>query len=151
MAVVKVETTIKSSLERCFDAARDIDLHMQSVSHTGEKAVAGKTSGLIGLGETVTWRARHFGVSQHFTSKITAFDRPTYFQDAMQQGAFHSFVHDHYFRELSGGTCMTDVLKFQSPLGVLGRLVDALVLKRYMRRLIVQRCQFIKRAVERGG
>jgi len=84
-------------IERCFDAARDLDLHLRSLAHTNERAVAGRTSGLIELGEEVTWRARHFGITQHFTSKITAFDRPRYFQDAMQRGAFRSFVHDHFF------------------------------------------------------
>jgi hypothetical protein len=73
---ITIETSIDACLEHCFDAARDLDLHMKSVANTNETAVAGRTSGLIELGEEVTWRARHFGVMQHFTSKITAFERP---------------------------------------------------------------------------
>src|SRR5256885_2925999 len=97
MQRITIETLIRAAPERCFDAARDLDLHMKSVAHTGERAVAGRLSGLIELGEEVTWRARHFGVTQHFTSRLTAFDRPSHFQDAMQRGAFKSFVHDHTF------------------------------------------------------
>jgi ligand-binding SRPBCC domain-containing protein len=144
LATIKVETIIQAPIEKCFDASRDIDLHMKSVSQTGEQAVAGKTSGLIGSGETVTWRARHFGITQHFTSKITAFDPPRYFQDTMQKGAFKSFVHDHYFHEKDGQTLMLDILVFRSPLWLLGVIVDALVMKSYMHRLIKKRCQFIK-------
>lgn len=61
--------------EVVFDLARSIDLHKLSTAHTGEEAIAGKTSGLIELGETVTWRARHFGVMQTLTSKVTGFER----------------------------------------------------------------------------
>ena len=37
-----------------------------------ERAVAGRMTGAIELGETVTWRARHFGYWWTLTSRITA-------------------------------------------------------------------------------
>ena len=148
MESVTVETLIDATPERCFDAARDLDLHVRSLAHTGETAVAGRMSGLIELGEDVTWRARHFGLVQHFTSRITAFDRPRYFQDAMQRGAFRSFVHDHFFTEHHGRTRMVDVLVFSAPLGVLGRIAERLVLRRYLERLLTDRAAVIKAAVE---
>jgi ligand-binding SRPBCC domain-containing protein len=148
VAIIKIHTLIKASRARCFDAARDIDLHMQSVSQTDEKAVAGRTSGLIGPGETVTWRARHFGIMQHFTSKISEFDPPSYFQDHMVKGAFKSFIHDHHFIDSNDQTLMIDTLEFHSPLGLLGRVVDALILKSYLKCLLKQRSCTIKTAAE---
>jgi ligand-binding SRPBCC domain-containing protein len=145
---VLIETRIRAGLEKCFDAARDLDLHVTSLAHTNERAIAGRTSGLIELGEEVTWRARHFGVYQHFTSKITAFQRPYYFQDSMQRGAFASFVHDHYFTSHSDGTSMKDVLVFAAPLGILGRLAEKAVLRSYLERLLKARAEVIKEAVE---
>ncbi|HEX7151901.1 MAG TPA: SRPBCC family protein [Thermoanaerobaculia bacterium] len=150
MQTVTVDTWIRGDVQRCFDAARDLDLHVASMAHTREMAVAGRTSGLIGLGEEVTWHARHFGVYQHFTSKITAFEAPRYFQDSMQRGAFRSFVHDHFFEPSGEGTAMRDVLLFAAPLGVLGRIAETLVLRRYMQRLLVDRAAVIKKAVEAG-
>lgn len=135
-------------VERCFDAARDLDLHLKSLAHTNERAVGGRTSGLIELGEEVTWRARHFGITQHFTSKITAFDRPRYFQDAMQRGAFRSFVHDHFFTIDDDITTMTDVLVFSAPFGPLGVIAETLVLRRYLERLLAARAAVIREAVE---
>lgn len=146
-----IELWIDAPPDRCFDAARDLDLHLVSMQHTGERAVAGKTSGLIGLHEEVTWRGRHFGVTQHFTSRITAFDRPRHFRDEMQKGAFRSFVHDHYFAAENGGTKMTDVLLFSAPLGVLGWIAERLFLRRYMERLLMSRAKVIRAAVERIG
>jgi len=95
--VVHVVTRIRASIERCFDLARDIDLHARSLDDTNEKAVAGVTSGLIGLDDEVTWEATHFGVRQRLTSRITAFDRPHSFRDSMVRGAFAGFDHDHLF------------------------------------------------------
>ena len=148
METIRIETWIAAPAERCFDAARDLDLHVKSVGNTNERAVAGRTSGLIELGEEVTWRARHFGVVQHFTSRIMAFDRPRYFQDAMQRGAFRSFVHDHYFDVQGERTKMIDVVAFSAPLGILGRIAEKLLLRRYLTRMLSTRAQVIKEAVE---
>lgn len=148
---VTVETWINAAPPECFDAARDLDLHVRSVAHTNEVAVGGRTSGLIGMGEEVTWRGRHFGVTQHFTSKITAFNPPFNFQDTMQRGAFRSFVHDHHFAEANGGTRMTDVLDFAAPFGLFGRIAEMVVLRRYLERLLVSRALVIKDACERSA
>ncbi len=148
METIVIETEIHAPPQECFDAARDLDLHVESLAHTREKAVAGKTSGLIGMGEEVTWRGRHFGVYQHFTSRITAFDPPHYFRDAMQRGAFRTFVHDHFFISTSTHTTMRDVLVFAAPLGVPGRAVEKLVLRRYLHRLLTGRAAVIKAAAE---
>jgi ligand-binding SRPBCC domain-containing protein len=145
---IRIETLIAAPPERCFDAARDLDLHLTSMAHTNERAVGGRTSGLIELGEEVTWRGRHFGVVQHFTSKITAFDRPRHFQDSMQRGAFRSFVHDHFFEPSNGGTLMIDVLVFAAPLGILGRLAERLFLASYLRRLLTRRARSLRAALE---
>ncbi|MDZ4782193.1 MAG: hypothetical protein SGJ19_18250 [Planctomycetia bacterium] len=77
--------------------ARDIDFHTRSLEGTGERAVAGRTTGLIGPGESVTWEARHLGIRQRLTVEVSTFDRPCYFRDVMMAGAFQSFAHDHRF------------------------------------------------------
>ena len=149
MTTITIVTTIRATPERCFDASRDLDLHLASMAQTGERAVAGRTSGLIELGEQVTWEGRHFGIVQRFTSAITAYDRPRHFQDSMVRGAFHSFVHDHYFEPCDEGTRMTDVLVFRSPLGILGAILDRFVMTKYMTRLLTKRNEVVKTALER--
>lgn len=151
MSTITVDTRILASLERCFDAARDLDLHVVTMAKTRERAVDGRTSGLIELGEQVTWEGRHFAIRQRFTSKITAFNRPGYFQDSMTKGAFHSFVHDHFFQAESHCTLMRDVLTFRSPLGFLGAIVDNLIMGNYLKRLLSSRGQVIKAALEATG
>ncbi len=149
MVNIELETVIRAPVERVFDLTRSIDLHRASLSHTGEEAVAGRTSGLIGMGETVTWRARHLGVRQHLTSRITEFDRPRFFQDVQERGAFAWFVHDHFFDAApGGGTVLRDVFRLAAPLGPLGWIAERLVLRRYMTRFLRDRNAVIKRVAE---
>lgn len=148
MPIIKLETFINAPIERVFDLARSIDLHADSMSHTNEKAVAGVTKGLINLGETVTWEATHFGIRQRLTSKITVCERPFKFGDTMVSGAFARFDHDHFFTEVEGQTLMRDVFDYDSPLGFLGNIADFLFLENYMKNLLIDRNNTIKRVAE---
>lgn len=148
MAVITLITQINAPVEVCFDLARSIDLHTVSMQPTGESAIAGKTVGLIEPGETVTWRARHFGIWQNLTSRITEFERPNYFVDELVKGAFKRFRHEHCFKVEDCTTTMTDVFDFEAPLGVLGKIATMLFLRRYMIKLLRQRNLVIKLAAE---
>jgi len=148
MPIIEIATFISAPIERVFDLARSIDLHTHSASSTGESAVSGVTSGLIGPGQEVTWRARHFGVWQTLRVRISAFERPTHFADTMLCGAFRRMGHDHYFEPVSGGTTMRDVFTYESPLGIVGRFADFLFLERYMRAFLMERHRVIKAAAE---
>jgi ligand-binding SRPBCC domain-containing protein len=150
MIRIELVTRIAAPIERCFDLARSIDLHMASTDWTGEQAIAGITSGLIGPEQEVTWKGRHFGLVISHTSRITGYDRPTYFQDCMVRGAFRSFCHDHFFEGSDATTLMTDALRFAAPLGVLGSLAERLVLKRHVLGLLLRRNQHIRRVAESG-
>ncbi len=151
MTKIELTTVIDAPIERCFDLARSIDLHLRSTGNTKERAIAGRTTGLIEKGETVTWEAVHFGIKQQLTSRIGEMRPPYYFSDEMVKGAFKSLYHEHYFETLSGKTEMSDVFMYETPLGVLGSLFDILVLKRYMRGFLEQRNAVIKNEAERKG
>lgn len=121
MPTIHLETYIQAPIEKVFDISRSIDFHMKTTSKTNEKAIAGKTTGLIGLDETVTWEATHFGIKQHLTSKIIKYEFPTYFVDEMLEGAFKSIYHEHKFTTTSAGTLMIDNFMFESPYGFFGK------------------------------
>jgi ligand-binding SRPBCC domain-containing protein len=146
--VIELTTEVRAPIARTFDLSRSIELHMASTGQTGERAIAGVTSGLLGLGQEVTWRARHFGIWQHLTSRITAFERPFHFRDSMVRGAFRCFDHDHFFAQQGEITVMRDLFDFQSPLGILGRIADRLFLIEYMRRFLLTRHAMIKTVAE---
>ncbi len=144
MPIIRIETKIDADISIVFDLARSIDLHKISTQHTNEEAIAGVTSGLIKNNDWVTWRAKHFGVYQILTVRITAFNPPSYFVDEMQKGIFKRFKHEHFFSRIGEQSLMIDVFDYESPLGILGKLADLLFLKRYMKRFLEKRNQTIK-------
>ncbi len=148
MPVIHLTTRIHAPRERVFDLARSIEFDQASTGDTGERAVAGVTTGLIGAGQEVTWEARHLGVRQRLRVKLTICERPDRFQDVMRQGAFSMMCHDHTLMEVNGETVMTDRFEFRSPLGPLGWLVDRVFLTVYLRRFLEMRNTLLKRAAE---
>jgi ligand-binding SRPBCC domain-containing protein len=148
MVSIEVTTRIKAPQVRCFYLALSVDLHAVSARQTQEQVVGGVRSGLLQLGDEVTFRARHFGIWQTLTSKITAYEPPDYFCDEMQRGAFKAMRHAHYFELVGTTTVMRDVFEFTSPLGFLGKIADAVVLSAYLRRFLVQRGAVVKHYAE---
>ena len=148
MALIRLETYINAPIERCFDLSLNVDLHRHSVVQTHERPVAGVTSGMIKLGDTVTWEAVHFGIKQHLTSQITAYERPYRFTDEMLKGAFHDITHLHEFVSQPPGTLMIDLFEFHAPLGFLGKLAETLFLTRYMKGLLFTRNSYLKQVAE---
>jgi len=148
MPKIVLKTLINAKKEIVFDLLRSIDLHKISTEHTNEEAIAGITSGLIELNDWVTWRAKHFGIYQILTSKITEFEYPNFFSDEMVKGAFKSFKHEHHFKNHKNGTLMIDYFDYQSPFGFLGKIADSLFLKKYMTDLLAKRNTTIQQFAE---
>ena len=150
MAEIFISTQVNSEMETLFDLSRNIELHQISTSHTNEQAVAGITSGLMNLHDTVTWKARHLFKQRRFTSKITAFQRPFYFRDEMQEGDFKKFVHEHFFEKNENGILMKDRVVLKAPFGFIGTLATGIFLKNYIRNLLIHRNEVIKQYAETG-
>jgi len=147
MPTIRLETYINAPIERCFDLSLNVDLHRHSVAHTHERPIAGVTTGMMKLGDTVTWEAVHFGIKQRLVSKITAYERPYRFTDEMIRGAFQETTHLHEFVSQPPGTLMIDLFSFRAPLGILGRLAETLVLRRYMKGLLLSRNRYLKQVM----
>lgn len=150
MPVIRLKTCINAAIELVFDLSRSVDLHQLSTAQTGEKVVGGRKTGLIEMGESVSWEGRHLGVRQRLTSRITSFDRPDYFVDEMVRGAFKSFRHEHMFIQKGDFTIMTDIFSYEVPFGVLGRAANYLFLYNYMEDLLLKRNEVIKEYAENG-
>jgi ligand-binding SRPBCC domain-containing protein len=151
VAEIELRTEIAASIETVFDLARNIEAHLGSMGKSRERAVGGVTTGLIGPGEQVTWRATHFGVPFTMTSEIVSMDIPTAFVDQQTRGPFRTFRHEHRFETVGAVTIMHDSIAFTSPFGPLGRLVDRLGLERYMTKIISERNVFLKEAAEKAS
>lgn len=151
MPAIVLETQIGAPIERVFDLARSIDAHVHSTAGSGEKAVAGRTTGLITIGEQVTWEARHLGLRHKLTVEITEYDRPHHFADTLVAGPFKAMHHTHRFTQHDGGTRMTDTFSYTAPLGPLGRIAERLLLTRHLRNFLIERNRVLKDLAESEG
>lgn len=148
MAMIRLTTIIDAPVDVCFDLSRSIDLHINSMSHTSEHAIAGRTTGFIGLGESVTWEARHFFIKMRMTVRISELKINEYFIDEIVKGPFKLLRHLHEFEAKGTKTTMTDEFIFRSPFGWLGKMVDKYLLTGYMQKLLIKRNEVIKAAAE---
>ena len=151
MGSIRLETVIKAPIERCFDLARSVDVHIASTAMTNERVVAGKSHGLLGLGESVTWEGRHFGVRLRQRATITRFDPPHVFIDESNSGPLRAMRHTHQFVKERDRTLMVDTFEYELPLGGFGRIADRLVIERHLKRFLQERASFLKAAAERSG
>jgi ligand-binding SRPBCC domain-containing protein len=141
---IELVTRIAAPADRCFDLSLSVEMHLASTEGTSERAVAGVTSGVLGLGNEVTWEARHFGRRRTLTMRITAYDRPKTFRDELVSGPFRRLVHDHFFDSVGERTEMRDVFEVHTWVPPF----DALVLAPYFRRFLRRRNDAIRRIAE---
>ena len=149
MGSIRLETLIAAPIGDCFHLSLSVDAHTASMSESGERAIGGVTSGVMKLGDTVTWRARHFGVAFRMTSAITGYEYPRRFVDEQQRGPFRRWWHEHTFVTMADSrTQMIDIVEFRAPLGSLGSLTGHLILDNYMLHLLRQRNTWLKTTLE---
>jgi len=148
MPTIHLTNFIAAPVERVFDLSRSIELHKKAMAHTGEKAVAGTTMGLIGLNETVTWTAKHLYKTRVMKVKITAMQQPFSFTDEMVEGTFKSMKHEHHFKQIDNGTLAIDIFTFESPYGAIGKMLNSVFLRKYMEGLLDQRNRVIQEYAE---
>ena len=118
------------------------------MEHTKEEAVAGVTSGLINKDDTVTWKGRHFMKTRYFTSKITEMRPYESFTDKMMKGDFKFYEHQHFFKPAQNGTIVIDIINYETPYGIIGKLVNRLYLNSYLEKLISRRNEVIRQYAE---
>jgi ligand-binding SRPBCC domain-containing protein len=140
---IELVTEIPGSAEDAFDLSLDVTLHIESMAGSKEIAIAGVTAGRMALNDEVTWRAWHFGLPWHMTSRITALERPRRFVDEQVRGPFAHFRHEHLFTTEQAATRMVDRIEFAAPLGLIGRVVERWVLASYLQGLIRRRNAYL--------
>jgi ligand-binding SRPBCC domain-containing protein len=151
MSLIHLTTFIAAPVDRVFDLSRSISLHKATMTKYGERAVGGRVGGLIQLGETVVWKAKHLFKERTLQVKVTASSRPFFFVDEQVTGDFKMMKHEHHFKSIDNGTIMIDQFWFEIPYGRLGRFFDAVYLKKYLIRLLEERNTMLKATAEGRG
>ena len=144
--LIEVVTAVGAAPVVVFDLELDVDVHTEPLAGSQEVASTGTGRRRLGLGDEVTFRARHFGLPWRMTSRITSYQAPHRFVDEQIRGPFRTLHHEHVFEDLGNGrTRMIDRMTISTPLGALATRV---VLAPYLRRLLERRTAHIKLLAE---
>jgi len=146
--LIEIVSVIGAAPHVVFDLELDVDVHAASLHGSQETATTSTGRRRLTLGDEVTFRARHLGLHWRMTSRITVYERPHRFVDEQARGPFNALCHEHLFRDLDGGTQMTDRMTITAPLGPLGAVVTRMLVAPYLRRLLTQRAAHIKHLAE---
>lgn len=84
------------------------------------------------------------GIKMHWVTEITHVNEPFYFVDEQRFGPYALWHHQHHFKEVPGGVEMTDEVNYAIPLGLLGRIANALFVGREVNRIFDYRFKVLE-------
>ena len=76
-----------------------------------------------------------FGIQMHWKTEIAKVVPNEYFVDRQLKGPYKVWEHTHYFKNVDNGVLMTDVVNYEIPLGVLGKLAHWLIVKKEVEKI----------------
>jgi ligand-binding SRPBCC domain-containing protein len=94
-------------------------------------------------GTELRYRLSWHGVPVSWTTRIRRWEPPTRFSDVQLSGPYKLWHHTHRFEASGGGTRMTDVVRYRLPLGIIGRAIHALKVRRDLEGIFEYRRQRI--------
>lgn len=118
----------------------EMGFHILYVSG-GEKTYAG---------QIIRYKVQVFpGIKMHWVTEITHVIEPVYFVDEQRFGPYALWHHQHHFKEVPGGVEMTDEVNYGIPLGVVGRIANALFVGREVNRIFDYRFKVLEEYFKR--
>jgi len=73
------------------------------------------------------------GIKMHWVTEITHVKDKEYFVDEQRFGPYSFWHHKHFLKEVDGGVEMTDIVHYKAPFGFLGRIANALFIKKKLK------------------
>ena len=79
-----------------------------------------------------------------WVTEITHVSEPYYFVDEQRFGPYRFWHHQHKFREIVGGTEVTDIIHYKLPFWFIGKIVYRLIVKRQLKKIFDYRSEKMK-------
>ncbi|MBU2885751.1 SRPBCC family protein [Gilvimarinus agarilyticus] len=79
------------------------------------------------------------GIKSPWVTEITHVTDQKYFVDEQRFGPYAMWHHEHIFEEKNGAVIMTDRVSYKPPLGIIGRLMHSLFIKRQLLKIFRHR------------
>lgn len=98
---------------------------------------------VVRLDTRISYRLRLHGIPLGWESRISEFTDGESFADEMLSGPYRRWYHRHLFREVRDGVEMQDIVEYALPFGPLGRLMNALTVRRRLEAIFEHRAERI--------
>lgn len=142
MKVYKKESVqyINASLEECWAFFSDPkNLKVITPKSMGFE-VTDYDSKLMYAGQIIQYKITPLlGIKLNWMTEITIVKENNYFIDEQRFGPYSLWHHKHFFEATPNGTKMTDVVHYALPLGFIGRIMNALVVKNELKTIFEYR------------
>lgn len=97
--------------------------------------ILGATDAPVRLGTRIRYRLRLNGIPLHWESVISEYEPGRMFADEQLRGPYRHWYHRHLFHPVEGGVEIEDLVEYELPFGVLGRLAHSVIVRRQLRQI----------------
>jgi ligand-binding SRPBCC domain-containing protein len=113
------------------------DMRFETISvHDGKK---------IFSGQLIEYKlAPLFGIPMYWMTEILQVCEPEFFIDIQRKGPYSLWKHQHFFKEIEGGTEMMDLVQYKAPYWIIGGIANQLYLKRKLNAVFNFRFQMVE-------
>lgn len=102
----------------------------------------------LATGTRIRYRLGLHGIPLGWTTAIRQWRPPLRFVDVQLSGPYRLWHHTHRFEAKDGGTLMTDIVRYRLPMGIIGRVVHRLKVRRDVERIFDYRFRRIQEALD---
>lgn len=80
-------------------------------------------------------------IPMEWVTEITHVIDKSFFVDEQRVGPYKLWHHEHHFKEVEGGVEMIDIVSYQPPFGILGKLVHPFIIRPKLEQIFAYRIQ----------
>ena len=88
------------------------------------------------------------GIPMNWITEIKTVKDLEFFVDEQRKGPYKIWHHEHHFKEIDGGVEMTDIVSYELPLGILGRIMHPFVVQKKLEEIFDFRFKAVEQSKE---
>jgi ligand-binding SRPBCC domain-containing protein len=143
MSVHKLKTTqkIPADIDKVWKFFSDpANLKVITPDHLDFKILSAQDDQGIHSGQIIEYTVKPIlKVPGYWMTEITFVEQRKFFVDEQREGPYSLWHHQHHFNSIKGGTEMKDVVHYKLPFGILGDLVNKLIVKNQLNHIFSYR------------
>ena len=94
-------------------------------------------------GSLIDYTIKILGFLVHWRTLITSYDSPHGFVDEQIKGPYVLWHHRHNFKKENGGTIIRDTVRYAVPLGIIGRFLNLIWIRKDLKDIFAYHRKFI--------